>query len=251
MAFRTFLSALGVNAPRVETIVDTPSVQPGDPLRCTVRIQGGGADIDIERLRLGLVVRAEDLEKDGSADWKNPYTVVEAARSGFRLRAGETITRPVYLTVPWDMPLTHERGRPIPGGRAAVRTELSIDNALDKGDFDEIQVRALPAQDMVFQIYEDLGFRLHEAEVKIEAEYWENMEDRRTSPYWQELDFFFPPAWNRGTEELETVLVTFEDELDMHPGGCPPLTLRYAEQDRAAWTTAIDRHIRKYWAPDA
>lgn len=250
MAFRTFLSALGVNAPRVETIVDTPSVRPGDTLRCTVHVQGGGADVEIERLRLDLVVRAEDMEEDGSTAWKNPYTIVEADLGGFRLPAGETLAHPVALDVPWDMPLTHERGRPLRGARVAVRTELSIDNALDKGDFDEVQVHALPAQDMVFQVYEDLGFRFHESEVKIMAARWKNMEDRRPSPYWQELDFFFPPSWNQGAYELETVLVTFDGELDVHPGGYPAVTLRYADQDRAAWTAAIDQHIRKYWSPN-
>ena len=125
----------------------------------------------------------------------------------------------------------------------------SVAYGQDKGDFDEVQVHALPAQDLVFQIYEDLGFRFHESEVKIMNERWPaTMEDRRASPYWQELDFFFPGAYGwAGQTELETVLISRADALDVHPGGFAPVTLEYAAQYGAAWTDAIDQHIRKYW----
>jgi hypothetical protein len=39
MAFRTFLSSLGLNAPRVETVLDTAAARPGDRLGCTVNLQ--------------------------------------------------------------------------------------------------------------------------------------------------------------------------------------------------------------------
>ncbi|MEU9337901.1 sporulation protein [Streptomyces sp. NPDC048290] len=245
MVFRKFLSALGVNAPRVETVVENPAVRPGGTLHCTVTVAGGGADVDIERLRLELVVRAEDREADGSAGWYNPYTVVAADIDGFRVAAGETVTHRVDLQVPWEMPLTHGRGARIRGGRAAVRTELAVDRAFDKGDFDEISVHALPAQDAVLQAYEDLGFRLHEAEVKIGLlRSAPRMEDRQTAPYWQEIDFFYPESWNMGRQELETVFIAREDSLDAHPGGSPAVTFRHAELDQNVWTETLDAHVR-------
>jgi sporulation-control protein len=245
MAFRKFLSSLGLNAPSVETVVENPGVLPGETLRCVVTVVGGAADTDIERLRLDLVVRAESREADDSTAWRNPYPVAAAGFGAFRLAAGATVTQRVDLRVPWEMPLTHWRGARIPGGRAAVRTELAIDNAVDRGDFDEIAVHALPAQDAILRAYTDLGFRLHEAEVKVGSlERAPHMRARQTQPYWQEIDFFYPPSWNRGRQELETVFVAREDSLDAHPGGNPPVTFAYAELDQRAWTARLDAHVR-------
>ncbi|MFF3314932.1 sporulation protein [Streptomyces sp. NPDC003035] len=251
MAFRKLLSALGIQAPSIETVVDNPAVRPGETLRCVVRVRGGGAAVDIERLRLDVVVRAEDHEADGSTAWQHPHPVATAEVGGFRLGAGETIVRDVTFQVPWEMPLTHGRGVRLPGARAAVRTELVIDDAVDKGDFDEIAVHALPAQDAILQAYETLGFRLHEAEVKVTAEPWPAvMEDRRTQPYWQEIDFFCPESWSRGREELETVFITREDSLDAHPGGNPPVTFVYADLEQQVWTEALGKHVRHCWGMD-
>ncbi|MFE0422786.1 sporulation protein [Streptomyces sp. NPDC058953] len=249
MGFRKLLSALGIPAPEIETVVSNPRVLPGEDLRCVVRVRGGGAGVDVERLRLYLVVRAEDREMDGSTAWRHPYTVATAVLDGFRVDAGETVVREVTLRLPWEMPLTHIRGVRLPGARVAVRTVLTIDGAADRGDFDEIEVHALPAQDAVMQAYDELGFRLHEAEVKVDVAPWPaRMADRRTQPYWQEIDLFFPPAWNRGQEELETVFIAREDSLDAHPGGNPPVTFVYADQDPAAWKETLDRQIRHGWS---
>ncbi|GAA4822215.1 sporulation protein [Streptomyces ziwulingensis] len=248
MAFRKFLGALGKRAPGVETVVENPGVHPGGTVECTVTVQGGGADVDIERLRLDLVVRAEDREADGSTAWRRPYSVTAVDLSGFRLAAGETVTHKVALRVPWEMPLTHGRGRPVRGGRAAVRTELAVDKAVDKGDFDEIAVHALPAQDAILQAFEDLGFRLHESEVKLGAlSRAPHMRARQTERFWQEIDFFFPESWGQGRQELETVFIAREDSLDVHPGGHPPVTFDYADPDPHAWTATLDQHVRAYW----
>lgn len=245
MGFRKLLSALGVQAPAIETVVVNQRVRPGEVLRCVVSVRGGGAAVDVERLRLDLVVRAEDYEADGSTAWKNPYAVVTADLGGFRLDAGGTVVHEVSLKVPWEMPLTHTRGVRLPGARVAVRTELTIDDAVDKGDFDEIEVHALEAQDAVLYAYQDLGFRMHEAEVKVDPVPWPaEWADNRTQPYWQEIDLFFPESWNRGREELETVLITREGALDVHPGGSPAITFRFTDLDQPAWTDALEKHVR-------
>lgn len=249
MALRTFLRSLGSGAPSVETVVDTARVQPGAPLECTVTVQGGAADLHVERLRLELIVRAEDMEADGSTAWNNPYVITAAPAQSFPLPAGETLHLRVSLDVPWEMPLTHAGGIRLAGSRVAVRTELAVEGAVDRGDFDEIEVHALPSQDLLFRIYGELGFRFRESEVKVMAQPWpDQMQDRRTAPYWQELDFHFPASYHQGTGELETVLITRPDELDVHPGGYPPVTLSSKDLDREAWTRAVDEHIRGHWA---
>lgn len=249
MAFRKFLSALGVDAASVETVVENPKVSPGGTLRCVVTVVGGGADVDIERVRLEVVVRAEDLEQGNKAAWKHPYTVVASDLEGFRLPAGETVTVRAEVRLPWEMPLTHALGTPIAGGRAAVRTELVVGKAVDQGDFDEIEVHALPAQDAILQAYTDLGFRLREAEVKIGflPEQAPQMQTRQTAECWQEIDFFFPESWGQGLGELESLFIAREDSLDAHPGGYPPVTFVYDELDRQVWTETLEKHVRGHW----
>ncbi|WP_327254399.1 sporulation protein [Streptomyces sp. NBC_01244] len=249
MAFRKFLSALGVNAPSVETVIENPQVSPGGTLRCVVTAVGGGVDVDIERVRLEVVVRAEDHEYNHKTAWKHPYTVVTADLEGFRLPAGETVTVHGEVVLPWEMPLTHALGAPIAGGRAAVRTELAVDKSVDQGDFDEFEVHALPAQDAILQAYTDLGFRLHEAEVKIgfHPTIAPSMKSRQTERYWQEIDFFLPEHMTWGTLELETVFTAREDSLDTHPGGYPPATFFYDDLDQQAWTETLEKHVTTYW----
>ncbi|MFZ3499583.1 sporulation protein [Streptomyces sp. 5.8] len=249
MAFRKFLSALGVDAPSVETVVENPQVSPGGTLRVVVTAVGGGADVDIERVRLEVVVRAEDRElSGGKTAWKHPYVVATADLEGFRLPAGETVTVRGEVVLPWEMPLTHALGAPITGGRAAVRTELAVDKSVDQGDFDEIEVHALPAQDAILQAYTDLGFRLHEAEVKIGflPKMAPRMKSRQTAKYWQEIDFFYPERLKWGLQELETVFTAREDSLDAHPGGNPAATFVYDELDQQAWTESLQKHVVTY-----
>ncbi|MFF3212502.1 sporulation protein [Streptomyces sp. NPDC002886] len=249
MAFRKFLSALGVNAPGVETVVENPKVSPGGTVRVVVTAVGGGADVDIERVRLDVVVRAEDRELGGKTSWKQPYVVATVDLDGFRLPAGQTVTVRGEVVLPWEMPLTHALGAPLVGGRAAIRTELAVDKSVDQGDFDEIEVHALPAQDAILQGYTDLGFELREAEVKIGflPEIAPRMESRQTLECWQEIDFIFPESWKPGRQELETVFVAREDSLDAHPGGLPAETFVYATLNQPAWTQKLEKHVLGHW----
>ncbi|MGW0710582.1 sporulation protein [Streptomyces sp. NPDC002643] len=242
MAFRKFLSSLGINAPEVETVLGATVVRPGEVLEAVVRLRGGGADVEVERLKLDVVTRAEDREETESG-WVNPLTIVTVTVDGpFTLRAGEERTERVALRLPWELPLTHVLGgRRLRGARVAVRTELAIDNSVDKGDFDEFQVYALPAQDAILQAYVDLGFRFDEAEVKLGTP--RGGQNSRVN-YWQEIETWFPREYGNGLQ-LESVFVARPDSLDLITGASGPHLFAYAELDQDAWTKRIDQHMRE------
>ncbi|GGM14168.1 hypothetical protein GCM10010129_67920 [Streptomyces fumigatiscleroticus] len=242
MAFRKFLSSLGINAPEVETVLGSSAVRPGDVLEATVQLRGGGADVEVERLRLDVVTRAEDREETETG-WANPMTIVSAVVDGpLTLHAGENRTERIALQLPWEMPLTHVLGgRRLRGARVAVRTELAIDNSVDRGDFDEFEVHALPAQDAILKAYADLGFRFDEAEVKLGTPTGAH---NSKVGYWQEIETWFPPEYGRG-DQLESVFVARADSLDLVTGQSGPHLFTYAEQDQDAWTKRIDEHMRK------
>lgn len=243
MAFRAFLSSLGINAPDVETVLDTTVVRPGDRLGATVTVRGGGADVRVERLVVDLVTRVEAFETN--AAWNRPGVVVSRTVGAFDLAAGETVEHRVEFDIPWEMPLTHALGLPLKGARTAVRTSLEIDNAVDRGDFDEISVHALPAQDVFFTAYHALGFRFDEAEVK---KYRCTGGDNQTLAYCQELEFFFPTGygWQPGAQ-LETLFIARPDSLDLITGSLGPYAFAYAELDVDTAKGWLDEHLRSHF----
>ncbi|MBH5334522.1 sporulation protein [Streptomyces pactum] len=245
MAFRKFLSALGVNAPSVETVLDNTTVRPGDQLGCEVTMRGGGADVTIERLTLQVVTRFEDMETTEDR-WENPGVLVSGELPGpFTLAAGAEVTERVVLDLPWEMPLTHILGgRRLRGARVAVRTELAIDNAVDRGDFDEFAVHALPQQDMVLQAYSDLGFRFDEAECKKGTP---SSAVRSQVDWWQEIEMWFPADY-RNPGQNEIAFNARHDSLDLLTGGTGRLEFRYADMDLARVTEVIDEHARSRFA---
>ncbi|MEU5402247.1 sporulation protein [Streptomyces sp. NPDC005963] len=238
MAFRKLLSSLGIHAPSVETVLGAVSARPGDRLSAKVTLQGGGADVEIEQLKVDVVTRFEDREP--TEGWNHPGILLswQPNESSFLLRAGETRSWDVSFELPWEMPLTHARGSAVKGGKAALRTEVSIDNALDKGDFDPFQVHALPAQDAILQGFDDLGFRLDEAEVKDGTPKGAH---NSTARHWQEFEYWFPRP-SPVTRQLECVFVARRDSLDLILGSTGPFPFSYeqlgSQPDVTAWLEA-------------
>ncbi|MFG3505784.1 sporulation protein [Streptomyces sp. NPDC047821] len=241
MAFRTFLSSLGINAPEVETVLDRMNTRPGDRLLARTTLRGGGADVEITHLKLDVVSRFEDTEPNSG--WTRPGVITTASPVGpFTLHAGETRLFETDLHLPWEMPLTHALGQPVNGGRAAVHTELAIDGAVDRGDFDEFRVLALPAQDVLLRILREEGFRYDEAEVKRGVAQGAD----QAVDFWQEFEFWWPAAYGR-TGQLEVQFVAREHDLDLHLGTSDRLTFPYAETDAESWRGTVRDHLRAWF----
>ncbi|GAA4240879.1 hypothetical protein GCM10022254_67420 [Actinomadura meridiana] len=244
MAFRTFLSSLGVNAPEVTAVLESDEIRPGGTLRARVIVKGGGADVRIERISVQLVTRVEAAEPTEKS-WDNPGVVAYQAISAFDLAAGAEREHGLAIEVPWETPITHALGRRMRGPRAAVRTILEIDNAVDRGDFDEIAVHALPAHDLFFDAYETLGFRFDEAAVKTGRVTGGR---NQTSKFWQELEFFFPADYRLGPlAQLETVFIARPDSLDLITGPHGPYPFDYAGLTLDRCVAWLDDHCRTRW----
>lgn len=241
MAFRKFLSALGVNAPEVETVLDRDAYRPGDRVNATVTLRGGGADVRIARLGLDVVTRFEDLEPV-ETEWANPGRVVaQTVAENFELDAGKEHVLQVPIDLPWETPLTHFLGgRRLRGGRVAVRTEVSIDDSVDRGDFDEFAVHALPAQDVALQAFADLGYRFDEAEVKQGTP--KQAVSSRVN-YWQEIEMWFPREYGYSSQ-LEFIFNARADGMDLIFGNAGRLTMAYDGLDPQRARAEIDAYSR-------
>jgi sporulation-control protein len=240
MVFRRLLSSLGINAPEVETVLVNTRVRPGERLTADVTVRGGGADVKVERLVVDLQVLFEGHDANETRYHKTLWR--KELGGGFTLRAGETRTESVRFDLPWEMPLTHAGGFRLRGPSCAVVTELAIDDMVDRGDHDPVEVHALPAQDAVLQAMGTLGFRYDEAEVKPGRA----MGADQAVDWWQEIELRFPAGYGREVVELQ--FVARESELDVHLGALPVLTFPHdVGSDQQALTSTLDAFVRQHW----
>ncbi|MFI9010841.1 sporulation protein [Actinosynnema sp. NPDC053489] len=206
--FKRMLSAFGVGGPSVDTVLDTPHAQPGQVITGQVRIQGGSADAHLDRIVLSLVTRVEvehgDHEFGGTAE----FLRLDVARD-VRVAAGQPVTVPFQLPLPWETPITAVGGQPLPGVTVGVRTELVISGAPDKGDLDPVLVGPLPAQDQVLEAFGRLGFQFRSTDVEAGRIHGVHQE----LGFYQEIEFYPPAQFAGAVNQVELTFVTSPHEL--------------------------------------
>jgi sporulation-control protein len=206
--FKRMLSAFGVGGPSIDTVLDTPHATPGEVISGQVHIQGGSADAHIEQIALSLVTRVEvehsDHEYGGTAEFLRV-----AAASNVRAAAGQPMSVPFQLPIPWETPITAVRGTALPGMTVGVRTELVIAGSPDKGDLDPIAISPLPAQNRVLDAFGELGFQFRS--VDVEAGHIHGV--RQELGFYQEIEFFPPAQFAGRINQVELTFVANPDEL--------------------------------------
>lgn len=210
MVFKKLLGVLGVGGPSVDTVLRHPHVRPGENLAGEVRITGGNQDVTIEHVALGFVtsIETEHGGHDGHAGVEFHRAVVAGH---FPLREGEHKTIPFELPVPWETPITSVYGQHLHGMTLGVRTELAIAKVADKGDLDPVTVEPLPAQERVLETFSQLGFHFKSADL----EHGHLHGVRQELPFFQEIEFYPPPAFAGRINEVELTFVASPHGLDV------------------------------------
>ena len=227
--FNRMLSAFGIGGPSVDTVLDSPHAVPGQAITGQVRIQGGSADAEIEQVLLSLVTQDE-------AEFFR--TVVQ---QGVRVPAGQPLTIPFELPLPWETPITAVGGAALPGMSVGLRTELVIAGAPDKGDLDPVLVAPLPSQNKVLDAFGQLGFSFRGTDV--EAGQVPGVSHRLG--FRQQLAFFPPALYAGRANQVGLTFVANPDELHVileagHGGGTPGhLRLSHSEAQVTDWAAAI------------
>jgi sporulation-control protein len=223
--FNRMLSRFGIGGPSVDTVLDSPHVVPGRPVTGQVHIQGGNADAEIGQVVLTLVASA-DHGYGGETEF---FRLV--VQQGLQVPAGQLVSLPFWLPLPWETPVTEVDGAVLPGMRVGVRTDLLVEGAPDKGDLDPVLVGPLPSQNKVLDAFGVLGFTFRSA--GLVTGHLPGMSGELG--FHQELEFF-PPAQYAG--RMNQVTVTFvanSDELhvvlDADKRGDTPGHLRLAHED--------------------
>ncbi|SEQ87858.1 sporulation-control protein [Lentzea xinjiangensis] len=206
--FKRMLSALGVGAPSVDTVLDSPHVAPGQLVTGQVRIQGGSADAEIGQVVLSLVTRVEVERGDHEFAGVSEFLRV-VVQQGVRVPAGQLVSIPFQLPIPWETPITAVGGGQLPGMTVGVRTELVIAGAPDKGDLDPVLVHPLPSQDAVLNAFGQLGFSFRSADVEAGRLHGVPQE----LGFYQEIEFFPPAQFAGRVREVELTFVATPHEL--------------------------------------
>ncbi|MFC6094329.1 sporulation protein [Saccharothrix lopnurensis] len=249
--FKRMLSAFGVGGPSVDTVLDTPHAQPGQVVSGQVRIQGGSNEAVIDQIVLSLVTRVEVEHGDHEFNGVSEFLRVSVAQ-GVRVAAGQPVSVPFRLTLPWETPITAVGGQPLPGMTVGVRTELVISGAPDKGDLDPVLVGPLPSQDRVLEAFGQLGFQFRSADVEAGRIHGVHQE----LGFYQEIEFFPPSQFAGRINQVELTFVTSPHELvvvleadkrgGMFSSGSDAFGRFHATHDDAArtdWAAAIGQWL--------
>jgi sporulation-control protein len=249
VVFKKMMRAFGVGGPTVDTVLTNPNTRPGLALDGQVKIQGGDHDVTIEQVVLGLVTRVESEHGDGFVEFHR----VPVAGS-FELRKGEQRDLPFSFPVPWETPITDVYGQRLRGMTMGLRTELAVAKAVDKGDLDEVAVHPLPAQERILDAFVKLGFRFKSADL----EHGGIHGVRQQLPFYQEIEFFPPPQYANGINEVEVTFIADPSgvevilEFDKRGGFLTQghdaygrFRVSHAEADTADWTSVVESWVRE------
>lgn len=249
MALQKMFSSMGAASPSVDTVLTSAEVSPGGVLSGEVHVDGGSNDSEVEFVGVGLIgaVETEDGEEIVEVDQ------VDLA-DGFFLEAGGRYTVPFSLKLPWDLPLTHMYGQRLDRMQLGIRTELGLYGERDKGDMDEIIVRPLHAQAVIFDALERGGFSFVGAELELGELDIEGVE--QSLPCFQEIEFVPPRRYAGKLDEIDLTFVAGSRSMEvvlfigkrggiLHAAGeeVQVFTVRYSEVDEIDWVGQLDDWI--------
>lgn len=110
-----------------------------------------------------------------------------------------------------ETPVTEIAGQHLHGMAMGVRTELAIAAAIDKGDMDPVEIEPLASQRAVLDAFVRLGFQFKGADVERGHIYGLSQQ----LPFYQEIEFYPPPAYAGQINEVELTFVAGPAGLDV------------------------------------
>ncbi|MGW5313798.1 sporulation protein [Nocardia thailandica] len=200
--FKQLLAAAGVGGAEVETELFTPGVQPGGLVEGVIRLRGGKVAQDVGQVAIEFVTRAEQEYSDGEETVSTVGFGRGAVTGPFTLHPGQLAEFRFGAPAPLETPITFYNGRVLPGAYVAVRTVVEIRGAVDAADTDPIGIGALPAQHVLLEAVERMGFPL----VRTDVEAGHIRDTPQTLPFYQEIEFGRSPHFPR-VNQLEVTFV--------------------------------------------
>lgn len=181
--FKKLFASIGIGSAEVDTRLSNGACIPGGHIEGVTHIKGGSVDLDIDDLFLKLMAKVK--RKSGDSSYYEDIVFHQQKLAGkFKLPAGSDRQLPFTMQIPFETPITrYSRFDFGSGASIGIRTALDIDDAIDKHDFDAIQVDPSPGMVHFLQAVDKLGFVLN----KVDLEYGKI--SGGTLPFYQELEY--------------------------------------------------------------
>ncbi|MFH6952774.1 sporulation protein [Pseudoalteromonas sp. XMcav1-K] len=201
--FKKVLASIGIGAAKVDTVLHTEHLLPGQKFSAEVIITAGDVEQDISGLELALMtkVKAESDEGEYFADHVlDKWSIVDQRT----LQPGEELRIPFEARLHSETPIT-EISQGINQSVVWIATGLNIDFALDATDRDPVYVYPNEAVKTFMLAMEKLGYKLVKSDV--EKGYLRTSNFNSTSGCYQELEY--KPAGLKvfGPKEVELSFV--------------------------------------------
>jgi sporulation-control protein len=253
VVFKKMLSAFGVGAPSVDTVLTNPNTRPGLNLDGHVNLVGGSQSADIEHITVALVTAVEVEHGEGEARGAVEFERLPVT-GRLRLEAGQQQSIPFSLPVPWETPVTDVYGGRLPGMTMGLRTEVAIAHAVDKGDLDPVFVHPLPVHEHILDAFARLGFRFTGADLEHGRIHGVN----QMLPFYQEIEFYPAPQYAQQIQQVELTFITnphtvevvieFDKRGGVFGGGHDSFgryTVDHEGADLVDWTQQVDGWVRQ------
>ncbi|MBS3796301.1 MULTISPECIES: sporulation protein [unclassified Pseudoalteromonas] len=203
--FKKILASVGIGAAKVDTVLQTEHLHPGQKFHAEIIIKGGDVEQDISGLELALMTRVK-VEADDGAYFANHIIDKWRVSEKLTLQPGEEHRIPFEARLHSETPIT-EFSAGYNQTQVWIQTGLNIDLALDASDRDVLHIYPNEAVKACMQAMDKLGFSLVKADV--EKGYLRAPSFQSTSGCYQELEY---RPGNRGMFGIQEVELSFVPE---------------------------------------
>ncbi|BDM65344.1 SpoOM protein [Shewanella sp. NFH-SH190041] len=201
--FKKILASVGIGAAKVDTILQTEHLLPGQRFHAEIVIKGGDAPQELSGLELALMTKAK-VESDNGSYFKNQVIQQWHLSDRKTIQPGEEIRLPFTAQLHPETPITE---LPVRHNQSVVwlATGLSIDLALDASDKDLLYIYPNEAVKHCLGVMERAGYQMMKADV--EQGFLSAPGFRSNSGIYQELEYRPNSLSLFGVKEVELSFV--------------------------------------------
>ena len=201
--FKKILASVGIGAAKVDTVLQTEHLLPGQEFHAEIVITGGDAPQELSGLELALMTKAK-VETDEGSYFRNQVIQQWHLADKTTIQPGQEIRIPFTAQLHPETPVTE---LPVRMNQTVVwlATGLSIDMALDASDKDHLYIYPNEAVQECMQVMERAGYQMMKADV--ETGYISAPGFRSNSGIYQELEYRPNSRSLFGVKEVELSFV--------------------------------------------
>ncbi len=162
--FKKLLASIGIGAAKVDTILHTEHLLPGQVFQADILITGGDVAQELSGLELALMTRVK-VETDDSHHFVNHVIQKWSLSDTIQLQPGEEIKLPFSAPLHPETPIT-ELNTVNNQCHVWLATGLNIDMGVDASDKDILRIYPTEAMMCCLQFMEQAGYTMKKADVE-------------------------------------------------------------------------------------